>query len=92
MARCLHDWDPSDRCPWCYKERTYQQFGNPLIGQVGLEKQGPARSQINNDEEPCSPCDELEEEEIMAEYVRNSFTTKLEDTPRNEGDFSNLDY
>ena len=79
MPRCVHDWEPADKCPWCHRERTYQQFGNPLVGQVGLEKQGPKRTQINNDEEPCSPCDEFMEDEVMAEYVRGSFTTRLDE-------------
>ena len=80
MPRCEHDWEPSDKCPWCHRERTYQQFGNPLVGLVGLEKQGPSRTKINDDEEPCSPCDKVVEEEIMAEYVRKSFTTRVDES------------
>jgi len=79
MPRCEHDWEPSDQCPWCNRERLYQQFGPTVVGQVGLEKQGPKRTKINDDEEPCSPCDEGLEDEIMAEYVRKSFTTRLDE-------------
>ena len=74
MAYCKHD-NESLSCPICKKERHDQIFGGVYSDAVGLRAR--KSTSINYDLTYEKKIEEEEkQDEIMKEYVLNSFTTK----------------
>ena len=80
MAKCIHDYEPSHRCPICDKERRHDQHGSMWEGEVGTALKGKKVDSINYDAEDDAKKREAENhEELMKDFVLNSFGTKLEE-------------
>jgi len=76
MAYCKHN-NESTNCGLCRIERTDAQFGGVYNGLVGAR--GTKVSQINYDpEDDCRECEEESNNELMKEYVLNSFGAQYE--------------
>jgi len=80
MSKCEHGNDPFHCWP-CKIYRDAEQFGDPWAGEVSTEKKrkAPTRIDMLDYDQDCADCDEEYEKEVMAEYVKNSFTTKVEE-------------
>ena len=76
MAYCRHN-NESTQCGLCRIERATEQFGGIYNGSVGTR--GVKVSQINYDaEDDCSPCEDAANDELMKDYVLNSFGVQYE--------------
>jgi hypothetical protein len=85
MAHCEHG-NESTRCGLCVIERRIDQFGDSYNGLVGTR--GTKVSQINYDaEDDCSPCEEAYNDEMMKDFVLNSFGAQYE-SEEDGGDFT----
>jgi hypothetical protein len=80
MEKCEHGNDPLHCWP-CKIYRDAEQFGEPWSGEVSTEKKkkGPTRIDMLDYDQECVDCDEELDKEIMAEYVKRSFTTQVGD-------------
>ena len=77
MAKCEHNFEPSDQCPLCEKERTIIQFGGTFSGEVGLNQQGRPRTKLGRNEARFENIERDENaEEAMKEFIVKSFTTE----------------
>tara|TARA_R100000406_G_C3111610_1_gene124536 strand:+ start:1994 stop:2257 length:264 start_codon:yes stop_codon:yes gene_type:complete len=77
MAKCEHNFEPSDQCPLCEKERTIMQFGGIWAGDVGLNTAPKPRTRLGRDEARFENIDREENQrEAMKEYILKSFTTE----------------
>ena len=82
MAKCICGNDV-ETCAICHRNRTIEQFGGHHSGDVGTPKQNGGTTKLYMEEamEENPPAErEAKEEEIMIEYVKNSFTVKPEIT------------
>tara|TARA_R100000458_G_C8274419_1_gene249378 strand:- start:3160 stop:3414 length:255 start_codon:yes stop_codon:yes gene_type:complete len=77
MAKCLHDFEPSDQCPYCRKEMHDMQFGGIYSGDVGLSYKGVRTTKLGLQEaREESAIDPQAKDDAMKEYVLKSFTTE----------------
>ena len=80
MAKCIHNIELDKRCPYCEKERHDLQFGGIYSGEVGLSYQGKPTTKLGAAEareERAEDYDPEAQKEVMAEFVKKSFTTEL---------------
>jgi len=80
MAKCIHKYEPSDQCPRCRKEMHDSQFGGIHAGEVGLSYQGKPTTKLGAleaREERAEDYNPEVQKEVMAEFVKKSFTTEL---------------
>jgi len=80
MAKCIHKFEPSDQCPRCRKEHHDLQFGGIYSGEVGLSYKGKSSTKLGLNEakeERAEDYDPEVQKEVMAEFVKKSFTTEL---------------
>ena len=80
MAKCEHGNSISE-CWLCKIERHAEQYGDPWAGEVSTDRMGKSSTRIDklDYDESCHECEEEYNDMMMGEYVKNSFTTKLED-------------
>lgn len=82
MAKCICGND-IETCAICHRNRTIEQFGGHHSGAVSTSKQGGGLTKLYM-EDYCPECEEESNEELMKEYVLNSFTTKYESEEEDE--------
>tara|TARA_Y100000588_G_C14001792_1_gene816038 strand:- start:560 stop:820 length:261 start_codon:yes stop_codon:yes gene_type:complete len=79
MAKCIHEFEPSDQCPYCFKERHDMQFGGIYSGDVGLSYRGKGTTKLGLKEaKEEAAIDPEVQSEAVKEFVLKSFTTEHE--------------
>ena len=81
MAKCIHQFEPSDQCPACRKEMHDMQFGGIYSGDVGLSYRGKGTTKLGSKEAREERMEDYDPEllsETMKEFVLKSFTTEHE--------------
>ena len=85
---CRHKRDISIvPCPLFSREQHLDQFGGTHSGEVSVSLKGQGITNINYDaEDDCSPCEDAYNEEMMKDYVRDSFGAPYPDPTPVEDD------
>tara|TARA_R110000787_G_scaffold21504_2_gene63557 strand:- start:15607 stop:15870 length:264 start_codon:yes stop_codon:yes gene_type:complete len=77
MAKCEHNFEPSDQCVLCEKERNIMQFGGVWSGEVGLNQQPKPRTKLGRNEARFENAERDEaERDAMKEYILKSFSNE----------------
>ena len=77
---CEHGNDLTS-CWLCKIVKDAEQYGDPWTGEVSTEKKRKSTTRIDmlDIDEDCNDCDEELDKQIMGEYVKRSFTTRVDE-------------